>query len=174
MKAIRLSRYYYLRFTRLKGNSRSLAMGTAIGVLIGISPTIPLQTILILAVTMLTRTSAIAGIISSWVVCNPLTYLPIYYFSMIVGNYVTPFELSWQRVKTLLESMSSDQNFVDSMTAIAGLGFEAIVVMIVGGIVLALPFTFASYYLSFNFFVKIKSKNQRKRSQRKSSKISGL
>lgn len=173
-KYIRLSKYYYLRFTRLKGNPRSLAMGTAIGVLIGISPTIPLHTVLILAVTMLTRTSAIAGIISSWVVCNPLTYIPIYYFSMVVGNYVTPYELSWDRVKTLLDNLSSDQSFTDSLTAVASLGVEAIVVMIVGGLVLALPFTLASYYFSFNFFVKIQKKNQRRRIHRKSATMSDL
>jgi len=102
MKFERLTRYYYLRFTRLKGNPKSLAMGTAIGVFIGISPTIPLHTVLILGITIATRTSTIAGIISSWVVCNPLTYIPIYYFSMLLGNLVTPYELNWQRIKTLI------------------------------------------------------------------------
>ncbi len=174
MKFILLGRYYYLRFTRLKGNPRSLAMGTAIGVLIGISPTIPLHTILILAITMLTRTSAIAGIISSWVVCNPLTYIPIYYLSMVVGNCVTPYELSWQRVEILLDNVSSHQSFTDTLGAIASLGFEAIVVMIVGGFVLALPFTIASYYLSHNFFIKIKIKKERKRINRKSTNTSEL
>ncbi len=163
MKFNRLSRYYYLRFTRLKGDPQSLAMGTAIGVLIGISPTIPLHTVLILAVTMVTRTSAIAAIISSWVVCNPLTYIPIYYFSMVVGNYVTPYELSWQKVKAVIETLTSNQGFSESMNAVIGLGVEALVVLILGGIVLALPFTIASYYFSLRLFINIRQKREKRK-----------
>ncbi len=133
-------------------------MGTAIGVFIGITPTIPFHTIIILGITMLTRTSAIAGIIASWVVCNPLTYLPIYYFSMVIGNMVTPFELSWQRIKFLLNSLTSHQGFLHSLREITGLGFETIVVMLVGGVVLAIPFTIASYYLSLYFFNQLRKK----------------
>ncbi len=145
-----------------------------IAVLIGISPKISLPTILILTVTMLTKTSAIAGIISSWVVCNPLTSVPIYSISIVAENNATPFKLSWQRVKRFLESISSDRNFTDPIIAVAGLGFAAIVVMIVGGIALALPFTMASYYLSFNLFIKMQLKNQRKHSNRRFTKISDM
>jgi uncharacterized protein (DUF2062 family) len=155
MKFERLSRYYYLRFTRLKGNPNSLAMGTAIGVFIGISPTIPLHTVLILGITIATRTSTIAGIISSWLVCNPLTYIPIYYFSMLLGNLVTPYELNWQRIKNLIETLTSHQSFSHSLKEILSLGYEAIIVMVIGGIVLALPFTIASYYSSLHLFLKI-------------------
>lgn len=166
MKFVRLRRYYYLRFTRLKGDPRSLALGCAIGVLIGISPTIPLHTILILAITMITRTSAIAAIISSWVICNPLTILPIYYFSMVVGNLVTPYQLSWSRVRSLMDVLTSQQGFKVSLNAIMELGFEAITVMIIGGFVLALPFTIASYYFSYQLFKKIRSRRQKKTSTR--------
>lgn len=157
MKFLRLSRYYYLRFIRLKGDPQSLAWGTAIGVFIGITPTIPLHTVLILIVTMLTRSSAIAGIISSWLVCNPLTYLPIYYSSMVLGNHLTPFELSWRRVKALIDTLTSHQGFSESMGALSSLGLEAFVIMLVGGIVLALPFTLFSYILALRFFLKIQN-----------------
>ena len=45
MKLNRLGKYYYLKFIRLKGDPRSLALGTAIGVFVGLTPTIPLHTI---------------------------------------------------------------------------------------------------------------------------------
>lgn len=162
MKFERITRYYYLRFTRLKGNPNSLAMGTAIGVFIGISPTIPLHTILILGITFATRTSTIAGIISSWIVCNPLTYIPIYYFSMLLGNLVTPYELSWQRVKNLIETLTSHQSFSHSLSEVLSLGYQAIIVMVIGGVVLALPFTIASYYFSLHLFRKIREKRKMK------------
>lgn len=160
MKFFRLCRYYYLKFLRLKGDPHSLAMGTAIGVLIGISPTMPLHTILILAVTLATRTSAIAAIISSWLVCNPLTYIPIYYFSMVVGNFVTPYELSWKRVSGVLDSLQSDKGFSHILSDVLNLGFEALVVMVLGGFVLALPFAIVSYFYSFKLFTTIRSKKK--------------
>lgn len=158
MKIARLSKYFYLRFIRLKGEPHSLATGTAIGVFVGITPTMPFHTIIILGITMSTRASAIAAIIASWVVCNPLTYLPIYYFSMVVGNKLTPYELNWQRIKNLLTSLTSHQSFFYSLRKITGLGFETIVVMLVGGVVLAIPFTIVSYYFSLCFFKQLRQK----------------
>lgn len=162
MKISRLSKYFYLKFIRLRGEPHSLALGTAIGVLVGISPTMPLHTIIILAATMSTRSSAIAGIISSWIVCNPLTYFPIYYFSMVVGNVVTPYHLNWQRIQHSLNALTSHQGFMDSVHEIAGLGFETIVVMLIGGLILALPFTIASYYMSLLFFRRIRQRKMKR------------
>jgi uncharacterized protein len=162
MKITRLSRYFYLKFIRLKGEPHSLAMGTAIGVLVGLTPTMPFHTVIILGITMTTRSSAIAGIISSWIVCNPLTYLPIYYFSMVVGNFVTPYHLNWQRIQHSLNALTSHSSFLDSFHEIAGLGFETIVVMLIGGLVIALPFTIASYYLSLHLFHRIRQRRMKK------------
>ncbi len=162
MKLNRLFKYHYLKFIRLKGDPQSLAMGTAIGVLIGISPTIPLHTVIIIGITVVTRTSTIAAIISSWIVCNPLTYIPIYYLSMVLGNSVTPYELSWQRIKGLLDTLSSHQGFSHSINEALSLGYEAIMVMIIGGLVLAIPFTIASYYASLHLFRKIRQKRKEK------------
>ncbi len=162
MKISRISRYYLLRFTRLKGDPHSLACGTGIGVLIGISPTIPLHTVLILALTLITRTSFVAAFISSWVVCNPLTYFPIYYFSMVIGNKITPYELNWEKIKYVLDTLLSHQGFTQSLKVVANLGYEAIIVMVVGGLVLALPFAIVSYYFSLHFFIKIRRKRREK------------
>lgn len=165
MKFIRLSRYFYLKFIRLKGEPKALAMGTAIGVLIGLTPTIPFHTVLILGLTMVTRTSAIAGIIASWVVCNPLTYLPIYYLSMVAGNWITPYELNWRRIQHLLESLTSHEGLLHSLREVSGLGFETIVVMLLGGLVLALPFTILSYYFALHLFTQIRRRKRERRKQ---------
>jgi uncharacterized protein (DUF2062 family) len=81
MNIKRLGRYYFLKFIRLKGDPKSLAAGTAIGVLIGLTPTIPLQSAFILALTLVTRTSVVAAMTAGWIICTPLTYVPIYYLS---------------------------------------------------------------------------------------------
>ena len=162
MKLGRLSKFYYLKFLRLKGDPKSLAAGTAIGVFIGLTPTMPLHTVAIIALTIVTRTSLIAAMTIRWIVCNPLTYVPIYYFSLVIGNAVTPYNLSWEKIKDVLNLLLSHPGLGPSLQALANLGFEAIIVMVVGGCILAIPFTIASYYFSFILFVKIRKKRSEK------------
>ena len=161
-KLQRTGRDYYRRFQRLRGDPHSLAGGVAIGVFIGLTPTIPLHTVAILAATLGTRTSTVAGFLSSIIVCNPLTYLPIYYFSLVIGNLTTPYELNWEKIKGTLDVLLSDQSFSHSIRVILDLGYEAMVVMGIGGCLFALPFTVASYYLSLRFFVTVKRKRREK------------
>lgn len=162
MNLDRIGRYYYRRFQRLKGDPYALAGGFAIGVFIGITPTMPTHTIVIIMLTLATRTSTLAGILSSWIVCNPLTYFPIYYFSLVIGNSITPYELNWGKIKSALDILVSSESLAVSLHALVGLGFEAVVVMLVGGTILAIPFTVVSYYLSLKFFILMKKKKIQK------------
>lgn len=163
MNLWRINKYYFTKFKRLRGTPRALAGGTAVGVFIGLTPTIPLHTLLIVILAFVTRTSVIAGIIVSWLVCNPITYLPIYYFSAVIGNYLTPYEINLQKIQVLLKEIIEGESLQKSLTFIAELGYEAMVVMIVGGTVLALPFAVASYYLALPFFIKLQKKRISKR-----------
>jgi uncharacterized protein len=160
MKLNRLSKLYYLKFVRLKGDPKSLAAGAAIGVFVGLTPTIPLHTVALIALTIVTRTSLIAALTTSWLVCNPLTYAPIYYFSLVIGNVITPYKLSWEKIKGVLDLLMTHSGLGLSIQALANLGLEAIIVMFVGGCILALPFTIFSYYLSLALFIKIRKKRR--------------
>lgn len=163
MNPKRTSRYYYLKFVRLKGDPRSLAWGTAIGTFLGITPIIPFHTVLNLIITFLTRTSTIAALLASLIVCNPVTYVPQYYFSILIGNAVTPYHFTWERMKAVLDILLAKPGIMESLRALADLGYEAIIILLVGGSILALPFTVASYFLSLRLFVKIREKRRGKR-----------
>ena len=163
MKLGRISKYYYLRLRRLRGSPHSLASGFAIGVFIGLTPTVPFHTIAIVFLTLITRTSTVAGVISGWIICNPFTYLPIYYFSLIVGNRVTPYEISWEKIQITLDSAINSGSYLRTLKILTGTGFEMGVVMLVGGCVFALPFTILSYYFALYFFAKMRKKRIEKR-----------
>jgi uncharacterized protein (DUF2062 family) len=150
----RIFRYYFIRIKRLSGNPRALAGGIAIGVFIGLSPTIPLHTALIVSLALATRTSVIAGILVSWIICNPVTFFPIYYIAVLLGNHLTPYELNFERIQVLLAQITSGGSFQTTLSIILSLGIEAIIVLLVGGFVFALPFSFLSYYLAMPFFKK--------------------
>ncbi|MGW8195861.1 MAG: DUF2062 domain-containing protein [Desulforhopalus sp.] len=154
----RVNKYYFTRLKRLRGSPKALAGGIAIGVFVGLTPTIPFHTVLIIAFALMTRMSVIAGIIVSWLVCNPLTYLPIYYLSAKIGNYVTPYDFNLEKVKTLLDHVHGADSLSESLKYVFASGYEALVVMIVGGVCLGLPCAVASYYLALRFFVRLQKK----------------
>lgn len=157
----RFTRYNLIRIKRLSGNPRALAGGVAIGVFIGLTPTIPLHTALIVSLALITRTSVLAGVIVSWLVCNPLTFFPIYYISVLLGNHLTPYEINYQRIQHLLNQLTDGSGFQASLSVLTALGIESIIVLLVGGLVFSLPFSFLSYYLAVPFFTKRQEKNKK-------------
>ena len=158
---LRTIRYYTLKLIRLRGNPKSLALGTAVGVFIGISPTVPFHTVSIIGITLMMRVSTLAGLVAGTVVSNPLTMVPQYYLCWKIGNMLLPGRLDWERIQEVL-GILADGRFLDSIQAITHLSSDAILVMLTGGIVLGLPLAVASYLFSFYFFRRIQLKRRKK------------
>lgn len=159
----RFFRYYYIRFIRLRGEPDAIARGIAIGVFIGITPTIPLHTALSLLFAMIFKGSKIGALLAATIASNPLTIFPLYYLSWRIGNLLTPYNLSWERIQQTLNILLGDVSFMEKLTAINGLGQEAIIVMVLGGVVLALPFSVASYFAGLHFFTALRKRKKLKK-----------
>ena len=162
MKPDRAAKYYYLKFLRLQGDPQSLAMGVAIGLFVGVTPTMPLHTALIILFAWLLRGNFLAALIAATAISNPLTWLPQYYFSWRLGNWLLPGYLSWARIQELLSLLTSGTSFKESLASIWQMGLEAVAVMLLGGILLAIPFASAGYILAFKFFRALRKKRQEK------------
>jgi uncharacterized protein (DUF2062 family) len=152
MTPSRYVKYYYLRYKRLNGNPRSLALGSAIGAILGIMPIMPLRTVVIIASTALIRANTIAALIVATIIANPVTIVALYYFALVAGNFLTAYTLNWERVKIALDILTSNTGFTTSMKALASLGFEAFAILMVGGMTLAIPVSLITYTISFRFF----------------------
>jgi hypothetical protein len=162
MKPNRAAKYYYLKFLRLQGDPHSLALGVAIGLFVGITPTIPLHTALIIILAWLFRGNILAALIAATAISNPLTWLPQYYLCWRLGSWLLPGRLSWERIQGLLGLFASDASFTQNLALLGQLGLEAVAVMLVGGVLLAIPFTCAGYLLSLKFFRALRKKRQEK------------
>ena len=158
---LRTIKYFALRFMRLRGSPYSLAMGAAIGVFIGISPTVPLHTVVIIGITLLMRVSTISAIIAGAVVCNPLTMAPQYYLCWKVGDMLLPNRLTWDRIQEVLVILK-DSGFMESLRSISHLSTDAIAVMLTGGTVIGLPLAVLCYFLAFRLFVRMREKRRQK------------
>ncbi|HKJ15346.1 MAG: DUF2062 domain-containing protein [Desulfobulbaceae bacterium] len=159
----RAARYYYLRFVRLKGHPGVLARGVAIGTFVGITPTIPFHTILSLLFAFILRGSKIAALFSTIIVSNPITFLPQYYLSWQIGNWLTPGKHSWKDVSILIDAIINGGKFGETLTALGQIGMESLIILLAGGMVLALPFTLFFYCLSYMLFRSIQKKQLEKK-----------
>lgn len=65
---------------------RDIALGMAIGTLIGMTPLFGLHTILAVVLTTFLKASRAGAIFMSWLVSNPFTFLPVYLFAYRLGN----------------------------------------------------------------------------------------
>ena len=158
----RTARYYYLKFVRLQGEPSMLARGVGIGLFIGVTPTIPLHTVLILLIAFLTRSSKVAGLLTSVVISNPLTIPPLYLLSWRLGAWLTRTRISWLRIKEVMEMALSDAGFGERVAAVFHLGREALLTLMLGGFLIALPVGLAGYFLSYRFFATIQKKRREK------------
>jgi len=161
MSLSRTLRFYSLRFKRLQGSTRSLALGAAIGTAVGATPTLPLHNVLILGLTLLFRVNPIAGLITANIVSNPLTFVPQYFFAWKIGDFFLPGRLTWEKIQGIL-ALIKEKGIMDSLDLIRQMGFDAILVMLTGGLVLAVPTGILTYIIVFRIFAKIREKRRNK------------
>jgi len=131
----RVLRYHWLKFIRLQEDPRKLAWGMALGVFIGITPTIPFHMVGALALATLLRVSPVTAFIGIQV-GNPLTIGPIYLAAYKVGQFLL------YRGKPLV----FPETF--SFKAWIAILWQGGVALQVGGVILAIPPAIAAYFLT--------------------------
>jgi hypothetical protein len=159
-KLARLPRYYFLRVKRLKGDPEYLARGFALGVFMGNLPLVP-QTILLIPVTIALQASTVAGIISSVIVNNPFTVTVQYYLAWKIGSFILPGRGSMAHLEQMLRVVA-EQGLLDGLAAIGRLGFDTLLVLQIGGVLMGLPMALISYVLVRRFFLGIRERRRRK------------
>jgi uncharacterized protein (DUF2062 family) len=132
-------RRVYERFVKIRGRPREIALGFALGIFIGMTPTMGIQMPIAIFFAALLKWSKISAAFGVWIT-NPFTSPFIYGLTYIVGA----------KLLGLRMTMSLPDNFswsiVQEMLNNAPLIFGALTV---GGILIGLPLAVLSYYLSF-------------------------
>lgn len=132
-------RRIYKRFIQIRGEPREVALGFALGIFVGMTPTMGVQTPIAIFIAALFKWSKLSAAVGVWI-SNPLTAPIIYGVSYITGAkflnldpvFNMPLSPTWSTLKALLLK--------------APLAFEA---MAVGGVIIGLPLAVVSYYLSY-------------------------
>jgi len=142
----RFSRYNFREFIdrvkNLEGDPHFVAMGLAIGVFIGITPTIPFHTVLAVSLAIIFRGSKAAAALGVWF-SNPVTAPIFYWGSYKVGMYLlgnpAPFDVKYESILELLD-----------------LGMDVTTAMITGGIILGILPGIASYFITRKIIATIR------------------
>ena len=134
-------RYWWQEFWRqlqeLRGRPREISLGMAVGVFVGITPTIPFHTLLAVALAAALRGSKLAAALGVWV-SNPLTIPFFYYGSYRLGSFVLGLPELTLPVKY-------------SVFEIAKLGGQVTVAMLHGGVLLGILPGLLAYFLTYKF-----------------------
>lgn len=154
----RTFRYFWIKLLRLRGEPQTLARGIGIGVFVALTPTVPLHTILIMALCTLLRGQILAGLIASFIVSNPFTMVIHYYGAWKIGVLLTGSSISWNEIQHIVH-IARSAGFLKAMRIISGAGADMLTTMLLGGVVFALPFGIASYAAAFYIYTA----RQRKR-----------
>ena len=90
----------------LDDTPHSIALGTAIGMFFGMTPTVGIQMILVLTFAFLMRPffkfNKVAGVLTVYVT-NPLTVVPIYWACYKIGTYFVAGHVTYEKFSGILE-----------------------------------------------------------------------
>ena len=130
----------YERFLRIRGRPRKIALGFALGLFIGMTPSMGIQTAIAILLAALFKWNKFSAAIGSWIT-NPLTAPLIYSFNYLIGakmleikrGYSLPTEIGISRMSQMLHKAP-----------------EVFWALILGGAILGLPLAVAGYYFSYS------------------------
>jgi uncharacterized protein (DUF2062 family) len=142
-------RLLYLRILRLRGKPEEVAGGMAIGVAIGLTPTIPLHLVLAVFLAFLLGKSKLAAAVGSQV-ANPV-FLPfIYLLDYRVGQGITGASGP--------SLVSADY----SASYVLNLGWEIYYPLLIGGIVVGSLSVIPTYFLTKKIVLFYREKRRRR------------
>jgi len=142
-------RSFYERFISLKGEPSQIAAGLSLGVFVGVTPTIPFHTAIIVLLGLLFRQNITSAYLGSWMISNPLT-IPLLYISQYELGRIL---LGMERCRFELVEYS--------VGAVAALGWEILLPLLAGGLLTAPFFAVPVYFIARRLLVSIRERGKR-------------
>ncbi|HAW26611.1 MAG TPA: hypothetical protein DCY03_00615, partial [Planctomycetaceae bacterium] len=128
----------------LDDSAHSIALGTAIGMFIALTPTVGIQMLMVLCVAFLTRPffkfNQVASLITVYV-SNPLTIVPIYWFDYKIGTYYVGGSMTQKDFARILEF----EGFSGWWETVKQLLLEVGSPLIIGSLIVATFFSLMTY-----------------------------
>ena len=138
----------YDRFVKIRGNPREIALGFALGLFIGMSPTMGIQMYVAVLFAAILKWSKIAAAAGVWI-SNPITAPFLYWFTYYTGAKVLSYKIN--------HPLPSELN-LDAALLMLKQAPEILWIMTVGGIILGIPIAVAGYYFALSAVMKYRER----------------
>ena len=145
----RAFRLFYLRILRLRGQPEEVAGGMAIGLCIGLTPTVPLHMVLAVLIAFLLKKSKLAAALGCWV-ANPFMLPFIYILDYKVGQMITGVEGPSLELKDF------------SVSSLRDLGWDITYPLFAGGIAVGLSTIFPSYFITKRLVILFRERRRKR------------
>jgi uncharacterized protein (DUF2062 family) len=129
----------YARFLKIRGTPREIALGTALGLFVAMSPTMGFQMAIAIPIAALFKWNKLAAATAVWV-SNPITAPFIYGPTYFVGAKLSGMSLGLN---------AADAASGSTMLAFAEKAPKIFGAMTLGGVILGLPLAVIGYYFAF-------------------------
>jgi len=136
-----------------------LALGVGIGMFVMFTPTIGMQSAIVVALAWLLGANKLVGLPLIWI-SNPATFVPIYYPCYRIGRWIMggePTSTAWWK-----ELASPPEGRAESLRFYWGRMLEIIGPLTLGGVVVGAVFGTLSYVLTYQVVVKYRALRARR------------
>ncbi|MGD8368729.1 MAG: DUF2062 domain-containing protein [Desulfobacterales bacterium] len=130
----------YERFLKIRGTPREIGLGFALGLFVGMSPTLGFQMAIAVFFAVLFKWNKISAAVGVWI-SNPVTAPVIYPVTYLLGAKVVGIEQLYPFPKTMDMSW-----FLEMLWSTP----EIISLMTLGGVILGIPLAVAGYFFAFS------------------------
>lgn|GEM_PF-508498 len=152
----------------IRNSPHSLALGVALGLFIGLTPTVGIQMLLVVVIGTLIGANRIIALVLCWI-SNPLTFLPLYYLFYLLGAWILGTDL-WTFVS--FSRKMNDMIFVRDESGFMGVfrlfSYEVFGPMWLGSVIIALVVAVPSYPLTRRLVVRFRVQRSVRRKMRQS------
>lgn len=169
MDLSRFTKYYFLKFIRIKGDPHELALGMAIGIFSAMLPILPFHIALAVALALVFRVSKITAAIGV-LVCNPFTWYILYYSNYRIGAFILGLSEDNRGFSSIMESIQGSAGTLETILRITHASWTIIAAFVIGGLIMGVVAAVPSYFIFLKIFNLIRDWRQRKRERKSRQK----
>ena len=148
---------FYRRFLKLRGDPREIAPGFALGLFIGLTPSIGFQMVIAAALAALLKWNKISAVMGVWIT-NPLTAPFIYSVTYFVGSKIYGTQKAFNPPDELTASLAKK-----ILAKSPGIFYS----LTIGGIVLGIPLAVTGYFIAFRLVSRYQDDLKKKMARQK-------
>jgi uncharacterized protein (DUF2062 family) len=150
----------YERFLKIRGTPREIALGFALGLFVGMSPTLGFQMAIAVFLAALFQWNKLSAAVGVWI-SNPVTVPVIYPVTYLLGAKVLGIEKIHPFPKNMdmpwfLEMLGSTPEIISLMT--------------LGGVIIGIPLAVTGYFFAFTAVNKYQEDIKRRLAERRAQK----